>query len=112
MVVRIEKPWGYEVIFAHTHQYVGKILHIEKGHKLSLQYHKEKDETVYLHSGKIILEIHTNNSINSIKMLPGMNFHITPNTIHRMIAEEDSEVLEASTSQLDDVVRIEDDYGR
>jgi quercetin dioxygenase-like cupin family protein len=112
MVTRIEKPWGYEVIFAHTKQYVGKILNIKKGHKLSLQYHKEKDETVYLHAGKMTLEIHSDNSINSIKMLPGMNFHITPNTIHRMIAEEDCEVLEASTTQLDDVVRVEDDYGR
>ncbi len=112
MVQRVEKPWGYEIIFAHTSQYVGKILHVKKGQKLSLQYHKKKDETVYLHSGKIILEIHTDSSINSIKFEPGMSFHIKPNTIHRIIAEEDSDVLEASTSQLDDVVRLEDDYGR
>lgn len=112
MVQKLDKPWGYEIIFAHTKQYVGKILFVKAGHKLSLQYHKEKDETVFLKSGKIILEVHKDDSISMIKMKPGASFHITPGTIHRIIAEEDSEVLEASTSQLNDVVRLKDDYGR
>lgn len=112
MISKINKPWGHEIIFAHTKQYVGKILFVKAGHRLSLQYHKEKDETVFLKTGKITLEIHQNDSINLIKLRPGASVHITPNTIHRIIAEEDSEVLEASTSQLDDVVRLEDDYGR
>lgn len=112
MTTKIEKPWGYEIIFAHTKQYVGKILFVKGGHKLSLQYHKEKDETIFLKTGKIILELHQEGSINMMKMKPGASVHVPPNTIHRIIAEEDSEVLEASTSQLDDVVRLEDDYGR
>lgn len=112
MIERILKPWGYEVIFAHTPQYVGKILFVGAGQKLSLQYHREKDETVFLQNGRIILEVHDGDAINMIKMAPGAHFHIPPGTIHRIIALEDSMVLEASTSQLDDVVRIEDDYGR
>jgi len=112
MTTKIDKPWGYEIIFAHTQQYVGKILFVKGGHKLSLQYHKEKDETIFLKSGKVTLELHENHSVNMIKMQPGVSIHVPPNTIHRIIAEEDSEILEASTSQLDDVVRLEDDYGR
>lgn len=108
----VEKPWGYEIIFANTPKYVGKILFVKGGHKLSLQFHKQKDETVYLKSGKVTLEIHKSNSIVLHKMKPGASVHIPPGTIHRIIAEEDSEVLEASTSELDDVVRLEDDYGR
>lgn len=112
MSSKIDKPWGYEIIFAHTPLYVGKILFVKGGHKLSLQYHKEKDETVFLKTGKIVLELHRDNSISIIKMNPGASVRIVPGTIHRIIAEEDSEVLEASTSQLDDVVRLQDDYGR
>lgn len=109
---KIDKPWGHEIVFAHTPQYVGKILFVKSGHKLSLQYHKEKDETIFVKAGRITLEIHTDNCIMSMKMKPGDNYHIIPGTIHRIIAEKDSEVLEASTSQLDDVVRLQDDYGR
>lgn len=112
MTQKIEKPWGYEIIFAHTKQYVGKILFVKGGYRLSLQYHKEKDETIFLKSGRIIVELHENDSIHMMKMKPGASVHVPPGTIHRIIAEEDSEVLEASTSQLDDVVRLEDDYGR
>ena len=112
MTKKIDKPWGYEIIFAHTKQYVGKILFVKGGYRLSLQYHKEKDETIFLKSGRIILELHQDNAINMVNMQPGASVHVPPNTIHRIIAEEDSEVLEASTSQLEDVVRLEDDYGR
>lgn len=112
MSKHIVKPWGYEIIFAHTPQYVGKILFVKGGHKLSLQYHEIKDETIYLKSGKVTLELHKDHLINMIEMQPGVSIHVPPNTIHRIIAEEDSEVLEASTPELDDVVRLEDDYGR
>ncbi len=112
MTTKIDKPWGHEIIFAHTKQYVGKILFVKGGHKLSLQYHEVKDETIFLKSGQAILELHKDHSVSMIKMKPGASFHIPPKTIHRIIAEEDSEVLEASTSELDDVIRLEDDYGR
>lgn len=112
MSTYIDKPWGYEIIFANTPQYVGKILFVKGGHKLSLQFHRFKDETVFLKSGKITLEMHKDNAIVLTRMQPGASIHIAPGTIHRIIAEEDSEVLEASTSELDDVVRLEDDYGR
>ena len=112
MSKHIVKPWGYEIIFAHTKQYVGKILFVKGEHKLSLQYHEVKDETIFLKSGKAILELHKDHSVSMIKMQPGASFHIPPNTVHRIIAEEDSEILETSTPELDDVVRLEDDYGR
>lgn len=106
---RIEKPWGYEIIWAQTDKYVGKILHINKSHRLSLQYHKEKDESIRILTGVLTLEV--NGSF--VVMQPGDNYHIIPNTIHRMSAEyEDVEVLEVSTPELEDVVRIEDDYKR
>jgi len=109
---KINKPWGYEIIFAHTIKYVGKILHINKGERLSLQYHKIKDETIYLQGGEIILEIHQGAKIYSINLPVGASFHIPPDTVHRIIAVEDSDVLETSTPELDDVVRLQDSYGR
>lgn len=111
-VTRVEKPWGYEVHWAKTDRYVGKIIHVNKGHALSLQYHNFKDETVYLLSGKLLFEIERDGKLVGSEMLPGQAFHVTPKTVHRMTAIEDSDILEASTPELTDVVRLEDRYGR
>jgi mannose-6-phosphate isomerase len=110
--VRVEKPWGYELIWAHTDRYVGKILHVRKGHALSLQYHRSKDETIHLLSGSLELQTGDTATVERRMLQPGESFHITPGLRHRMIAIEDSDVLEASTPELDDVVRLEDRYGR
>lgn len=111
-VKRVEKPWGYELHWAHTDRYVGKILHVNAGHALSLQYHKEKDETIYLHSGRLLYEIEQNGQLTKLDMKPGDSMRVTPTTVHRMTAIEDSDVLEVSTPEIDDVVRLEDRYGR
>ena len=110
---RVEKPWGYELIWAHTERYVGKLLHVKQGHKLSLQYHNQKDETIYLHSGRLLFEIaEQGRDLEKREMHPGDRVHITPRTVHRMTAIEDSDIFEVSTPELDDVVRLEDRYGR
>ena len=111
-ITRVEKPWGYELHWAKTDRYVGKILHIKAGHALSLQYHVKKEETIYLHSGKMLFEIDENGSLQRREMLPGDSVHVVPPTVHRMTAIEDCDVLEVSTPELDDVERIEDRYGR
>ena len=111
-VTRVEKPWGYELHWAKTERYVGKLIHVNAGHALSLQYHNLKDETIYLHSGKLLFEIEVDNQLVRREMLPGERVHITPITIHRMTAIEDSDIFEVSTPELDDVVRLEDRYGR
>jgi mannose-6-phosphate isomerase-like protein (cupin superfamily) len=111
-VVRVEKPWGYELHWAHTDRYVGKVIHVNRGHALSLQYHNRKDETIYLWSGRLRFEIEIDGQLVSRDMQPGESVHITPKTVHRMTAIEDSDILEASTPELDDVVRLEDRYGR
>ena len=111
--VRVEKPWGYELIWAHTDRYVGKILHIVAGHALSLQYHLRKDETVHVLHGRMRFQTGGEGEELHERVLgPGESFHITPLLRHRMIAETDCDVLEASTPELDDVVRLEDRYGR
>jgi mannose-6-phosphate isomerase len=111
-VARVDKPWGYELHWAKTDRYVGKIIHINKGHALSLQYHNVKDETIYLLTGKLLFEIDVDGTLTKREMAPGQAVHVTPKTIHRMTAIEDCDVLEASTPELTDVVRIEDRYGR
>jgi mannose-6-phosphate isomerase len=111
-VVRVEKPWGYELHWAHTDRYVGKVIHVNRGHALSLQYHNRKDETIYLWSGRLRFEIEIDGQLVSRDMQPGESVHIAPKTVHRMTAIEDSDILEASTPELDDVVRLEDRYGR
>jgi mannose-6-phosphate isomerase-like protein (cupin superfamily) len=111
-VVRVEKPWGYELHWARTDRYVGKVIHVNRGHALSLQYHNRKDETIYLWSGRLRFEIEVDGQLVSRDMQPGESVHITPKTVHRMTAIEDSDILEASTPELDDVVRLEDRYGR
>ena len=109
----VDKPWGHEVIWAHTDRYVGKILHIKKGHSLSLQYHVAKDETIYVHAGRMRFEHFREGEAPTVtELAPGDSFRITPGLRHRMVAVEDCDVLEASTPELDDVVRLEDRYGR
>ena len=109
----VEKPWGHELIWAHTDRYVGKILRILKGHALSLQYHREKDETIYVLSGRMRFEHFRDGEPPMVTDLgPGEGFRILPGTRHRMTAFEDCDVLEASTPELDDVVRLDDRYGR
>ena len=111
---RVEKPWGYESILAHTDRYVGKILHIEPGHRLSRQYHRVKDETVYVLHGTLILEIGPADAVERVEVPAGMCYRTLPGTIHRYIAPEEGDVdlIETSTPELDDVVRLEDVYGR
>jgi quercetin dioxygenase-like cupin family protein len=111
-VRRVPKPWGYEIHWAHTDRYVGKILHITAGHALSLQYHNLKDETIYVHTGKLLYEIEIDGVLTKREMGPGDSIHVRPKTVHRMTAIEDCDVLEASTPELDDVVRLQDRYGR
>jgi len=111
--VRVDKPWGYELIWARTDRYVGKILHINRGHALSLQYHERKDETVHVLRGKMRFSTGgEGEELQETVLGPGDTFHITPLLRHRMIAETDCDVLEVSTPELEDVVRLEDRYGR
>jgi mannose-6-phosphate isomerase len=109
---RVEKPWGYELIWAETDRYVGKVLHITKGQRLSRQYHLKKDETFLIQSGEMDLEIGKGADIETLRMKPNDSYHCRPNTIHRMVAVTDVDVIEVSTPELDDVVRLEDAYGR
>lgn len=112
MSQRVEKPWGYELIWAKTERYVGKILHIKTGHKLSLQYHEVKDETIYVLSGQLGFVVDEGQGPVQRTMNPGESYRVKPGTIHRMVGVTDCDVLEASTPELDDVVRLEDSYGR
>ena len=112
---RVDKPWGYEIWWARTERYVGKILHVRKGQSLSLQYHNVKDETIRIQSGKLLFETRPageEGELRGVEMNPGDVFHITPGTLHRMTGLEDTDILEVSTPELDDVVRLEDRYGR
>jgi mannose-6-phosphate isomerase len=109
----VDKPWGYERIWAHTNTYVGKILQIDAGKALSLQYHEVKDETLYLLAGRLrFLAGPLGEPLQEIELVEGDSFRVRPYTVHRMIAITDCTLLEASTPYLDDVVRIEDDFGR
>jgi mannose-6-phosphate isomerase len=111
--VRVEKPWGYELIWARTGRYVGKILHVQTGHALSLQYHERKDETVYVLAGRLRFQHgKEGDELRDTVLEPGQSFHIEPGLRHRMVAITDCDLLEASTPELDDVVRLEDRYGR
>lgn len=111
-VKRVPKPWGYELIFGHTDRYVGKILHIDRGHSLSLQYHETKEETLFVVSGELELTIESDGDRRIVPLRAGQAFHIPPRLIHRMLAIEDTDVAEVSTPELDDVIRLEDRYGR
>lgn len=111
---RVEKPWGWELIWAHAEAYVGKILFVRAGHSLSLQFHHEKDESWYVESGRAKLELGGSGDpvLNEEIVTAGATFRFRPGTIHRVTALEDTTILEVSTPQLDDVVRLEDAYGR
>ena len=110
---RVEKPWGYEIWWAATDQYVGKILHVNKGHRLSLQYHEKKDESCYVLAGRLILvQGQSQDSLSERTIGVGDVWRNQPGTVHTIEALEDADVLEASTPYLDDVVRLRDDYGR
>jgi len=109
---RVDKPWGYELIFAHTNDYVGKIIHINKNHQLSLQYHRTKEETIYLSQGLMKLEVEEDGNIVALLLRVGESYHIQPGIKHRFTALEECELFEVSTPHLEDVVRLEDRYGR
>ena len=112
---RVEKPWGYELHWAKTDRYVGKLIHVNAGHALSLQYHNQKDETIFLWSGRMMFEIAPDGKEDPVtkrEMRPGEAVHILPKTVHRMTAITDCDIFEVSTPELDDVVRLQDRYGR
>ena len=113
-VRHVPKPWGHETIWAHTDRYVGKIIHIAAGQALSVQYHERKDETVYLLQGelKYWVQLPGDDEPQDQRLTAGQAFRITPGTIHYMEAVTDCDVLEVSTPELDDVVRLRDRYGR
>ena len=113
-IKRVPKPWGHETIWAYTDRYVGKILHINAGQELSVQYHKKKDETVYLLSGSISYRVQREGSdrLDDVQLRVGESFRTTPGTIHQMVAVTDCDVLEVSTPEVDDIVRLSDKYGR
>jgi mannose-6-phosphate isomerase len=113
-VPRVEKPWGHEEHFALVDgRFCGKVLYVEEGHALSLQYHEQKEETVAVQSGRLLFEVgDPDTPLEAFELLPGEAVHLLPGTRHRMTALEDTVILEASTTELDDVVRLEDRYGR
>ena len=111
-MTRVEKPWGYELHWAKTDRYVGKLIHVNAGHALSLQYHNLKDETIYLQSGRMWFEIQENGVLVKKEMHAGQAVHVSPKTVHRMTAIDDCDIFEVSTPELHDVVRLEDRYGR
>jgi mannose-6-phosphate isomerase len=111
-VVMVPKPWGHEVIWARTDRYVGKLLHIKAGHALSVQYHNRKDETIYLLRGEMIYRVQEGGELRDVGLRVGESFRNLPRTVHQMEAVTDCDVLEASTPDLDDVVRLSDRYGR
>jgi quercetin dioxygenase-like cupin family protein len=109
----VPKPWGHETIWARAAGYIGKILHLRAGEALSLQYHRVKEETIRVLAGLVELEVGgEGEERRRVRLAPGDGWHIPPGTRHRLTALADSEVLEVSTPELDDVVRLEDRYGR
>ena len=109
---RVPKPWGHELIFAENERYAGKILHIDPGHSLSLQYHEKKDETLYVLSGEVYLLVEVDGAMQELKLGRGETYRILPGVRHRMRAETVCELVEVSSPELTDVVRLEDAYGR
>jgi mannose-6-phosphate isomerase-like protein (cupin superfamily) len=112
MIRRIPKPWGEEILFAHTDRYAGKLLRVKAGHALSLQYHERKDEAMYLYEGRVSMESGPEGRLTTRILEPGDAIHLPPGTHHRLIAIVDAVLFEVSTPELDDVVRLEDRYGR
>ena len=109
---RVDKPGGYELVWARTDKYVGKILHVKAGHVLSLQYHNRKDETMHVLSGELILRTQPGDTLLARPFKAGESVHIPPTLIHQIEAVVDTDVLEASSPELDDLVRLQDRYGR
>ncbi|HEY8863774.1 MAG TPA: cupin domain-containing protein [Candidatus Dormibacteraeota bacterium] len=110
---RVDKPWGYELRWGITDRYAGKVLHINKGEALSLQYHERKDEYQYVVKGAVDIELGGPDGVlEKRRMRAGDTLHITPGTRHRLTAVEDTDIFEVSTPEIDDVVRLEDRYGR
>ncbi|HAV10290.1 MAG TPA: cupin [Dehalococcoidia bacterium] len=110
---KVEKPWGYELIFAHTERYAGKLLYIKEGHRLSLQYHQKKDESIYVYQGELLLQMGgADGRLESVVLKAGDCKRIETLTRHRMQAVKDTILFEVSSPELDDVVRLDDDYGR
>ncbi|MGH3079488.1 MAG: cupin domain-containing protein [Gaiellaceae bacterium] len=110
---RVEKPWGWELVWAETEQYVGKLLFVRRGEALSLQYHERKDESWLVREGRARLELgEVGGELEALEIRAGDAFRFPPGTVHRVTALEDTLVVEVSTPQLDDVVRVEDRYGR
>lgn len=113
-VRRVDKPWGHEEVFALVDgRFCGKAIHVREGHALSLQYHERKEETISVQSGRLRVEVGAHESaLEEFELLPGESVHLRPGVRHRVTALVDTVTLEASTSELDDVVRLEDRYGR
>jgi mannose-6-phosphate isomerase-like protein (cupin superfamily) len=110
---RVEKPWGWELVWAEAEEYVGKLLFVRAGESLSLQYHQRKDESWLVQEGRALLELGAvGGDLDTIEVGPGDAFHFRPRTVHRVTAVEDTLVIEVSTPHLTDVVRLEDRYGR
>ena len=110
---KVEKPWGWELVWAEADDYVGKLLFVRAGESLSLQYHEVKDESWLVHDGRARLELgDVGGQLETIEIAPGDAFHVRPRTVHRVTALEDTLVFEVSTTQRDDVIRLQDRYGR
>jgi mannose-6-phosphate isomerase-like protein (cupin superfamily) len=110
---KVDKPWGYELRWATTDRYLGKVLHIIRGEALSLQFHERKDEHLYVFKGAIEIELSGGDGkLITHQMKAGDTIHIAPGTRHRLTAVEDTDIFEVSTPEVDDVVRLEDRYGR
>ena len=110
---RVEKPWGWELVWAEAEEYVGKLLFVRAGESLSLQYHERKDESWLVHEGRARLEFgEVGGELEAVEIAPGDAFRYRPGTVHRLLAIEDTLVIEVSTPDLADVVRLEDRYGR
>jgi mannose-6-phosphate isomerase len=114
MATRTEKPWGYELLWSHTDHYAGKVIHINAGRRLSLQYHEKKNESVLVISGTLLLHLGQGDDARIVELFPGESYDIPLGDIHRFAAptDVDVEIIEVSTPELDDVIRLEDDYQR
>ena len=110
---RVDKPWGYELRWAITDRYLGKLIHVNAGHSLSLQYHVQKDETIYIQSGTLDLVLEDDSGVvGTHRLTQGMSARVRPGRRHRFVAVEDTDLFEVSSPEIDDVVRLEDAYGR
>jgi mannose-6-phosphate isomerase-like protein (cupin superfamily) len=110
---RVEKPWGYELRWAVTDRYLGKLIHVNSGHRLSLQYHVQKDESILVAAGLLDLVLEDDDGrLETHRLSPGMSARVRPGRRHRFVAVEDTDIFEVSSPEIDDVVRLEDAYGR